>query len=261
MKYFKVINYNKNKFLLNIPHSSIKIPSKYIADYLISSKELMHEKKSMADLYTDELFSGLTKIDSITMTVSRILVDIERFTDKNLEPMSRVGMAAIYTSTQNGSRLRNLSKTKSRELLSDIYRPYHSKLDSLAQDKINKFNQCIIFDCHSFPSQPRRYEPDQNKDRPDICIGSDKFHTPKKLEKLLFDKFKAQGLSVKVNTPFAGSIVPNVFYNKNKKVVSVMIEINRKLYMDERTFKKKKGFNDIKNKITKVLGEAMGEMA
>jgi N-formylglutamate amidohydrolase len=54
---------------------------------------------------------------------------------------------------------------------------------------------------------------------------------------ILERNFKEIGYSVKINTPFSGSIVPLGFYKKEKKVISVMIEVNRKLYMNEETFK------------------------
>ena len=37
---------------------------------------------------------------------------------------------------------------------------------------------------------------------------------------------------MKVDSPFAGTIVPMKYYKKDKRVYSVMIEINRKTYMD-----------------------------
>ncbi len=43
------------------------------------------------------------------------------------------------------------------------------------------------------------------------------------------------GLHVRVNTPYSGAITPLCYYGKEKRVISVMIEINRKLYMNERT--------------------------
>ncbi len=93
MKYFEITNHNRNNVLLNIPHNSTHIPKPAGKNYLLSKKSLDYETKSMADLYTKELFSGIVKkYDSITMTVSRIFVDIERFAEEEKEPMSKVGM-------------------------------------------------------------------------------------------------------------------------------------------------------------------------
>jgi N-formylglutamate amidohydrolase len=38
-----------------------------------------------------------------------------------------------------------------------------------------------------------------------------------------------------VNRPFAGALVPNAYYGQDQRVQSVMIEVRRDLYMDERT--------------------------
>ena len=37
---------------------------------------------------------------------------------------------------------------------------------------------------------------------------------------------------MKLDSPFAGTIVPMKYYEKDKRVYSVMIEVNRKLYTD-----------------------------
>ena len=43
----------------------------------------------------------------------------------------------------------------------------------------------LIVDCHSFPQLPLPYELDRNPVRPDICIGTDQFHTPSALKDVL----------------------------------------------------------------------------
>jgi len=43
-------------------------------------------------------------------------------------------------------------------------------------------NKVLIIDCHSFPKSPLPYELNQEKSRPEICIGTDNFHTSKKLK-------------------------------------------------------------------------------
>jgi N-formylglutamate deformylase len=52
-----------------------------------------------------------------------------------------------------------------------------------------------------------------------------------------------------MNSPFAGSIVPSIYYQKNKNVHSIMIEINRNLYMDNLTIERGKNFATVRNDI------------
>ncbi len=59
------------------------------------------------------------------------------------------------------------------------YDPHHARLETLVAEKLEASSKCLIIDCHSFPSKPLPYEPDQSANRPDICIGTDEFHTPK----------------------------------------------------------------------------------
>lgn len=105
----------------------------------------------------------------------------------------------------------------------------------------------MIIDCHSFPSTPLPYEEDQNPDRPEICIGTDSFHTSSWLEEKVAMGFDRLGFSVEINRPFAGSIVPMRYFQKDSRVSSVMIELNRKLYMDEFIGKKNHRFDELKN--------------
>lgn len=55
------------------------------------------------------------------------------------------------------------------------------------------------------------------------------------------------------NTPFSGSIVPRSYYKTDKRVISIMIEVRRDLYMDEKTSKKNETFNKTKNALSKVI--------
>lgn len=47
--------------------------------------------------------------------------------------------------------------------------------------------------------------------------------------------FEVSGYSCSINTPFSGSIVPLEYYKKDMRVKSIMIEINRSIYMKNST--------------------------
>ena len=84
-------------------------------------------------------------------------------------------------------------------------------------------------------------------------MGTDTFHTPKRLKDFLFEHFKSCGLSVDIDSPFSGSIVPNSFYKNEKRVETIMIEIRRDLYIDEKTYKKNVSFSQIRNTLGKTI--------
>ena len=89
----------------------------------------------------------------------------------------------------------------------------------------------------------------QDRARPDICIGTDKFHTPTAVVDAFMAAFAVAGFSVALNTPFAGAIVPVEFYRTNPAVHSVMIEVNRVNFMDEWTGERLPCFDEVADRV------------
>jgi len=113
---------------------------------------------------------------------SRLVIDPERFEKDEEEIMASKGMGAVYTKTSYQQILRkDFSAEEKEKLLSAYFRPYHKAVALEVQNTLEQFGRCLIIDCHSFPSKPLPYELDQSSDRPDICIGTDPFHTPEEL--------------------------------------------------------------------------------
>lgn len=54
------------------------------------------------------------------------------------------------------------------------------------------------------------------------------------------------------NSLFAGTMVPLKYYNQDKRVLSIMIEINRRLYIDE-SAKKIERYDSVKQDISHIL--------
>ena len=90
---------------------------------------------------------------------------------------------------------------------------------------------CLIIDGHSFPAWPLPYELQQTAFRPDFCLGTDDFHTPEELVERVEKELESYGYSTARDQPFSGTIVPMQHYRKNQRVQSLMIEINRWLYL------------------------------
>ena len=239
--------------VLHIPHASKHIPDEYIKYFTLSKKDLEVEILKMTDHYTDELFdvSGVN-IQSLKFPISRLLVDVERFEKDELEPMFKVGMGCVYEKTHDGNILKNVEYIKD-ELIKKYYQKHHEKLTQIVEKKLKENNKVLIIDCHSFPKSPLPYELNQEKSRPEICIGTDNFHTSKKLKNSFRKLFEGLNFTVKYDAPFDGSIVPFKFYKKDDRVQSVMIELRRDLYMDERSGNKISNFYEMKKNIHKII--------
>lgn len=242
----------RKETILHIPHSSYYIPEKYKKLFFLSDKGLSSEQIKMSDSFTDELFAadGITKL---IFPVSRLICDVERFRNENDEEMTKQGMWVCYNLTSDLKPLKKVSKNHKKEILKKYYDKHHQYFNKLTEQKLKEFGRCLIIDAHSFSSVPLPYELHAEKSRPDICIGADDFHTPKEVVEYLNNSFTTLGYQTGINNPFCGAIVPIKFYGKNKAVKSVMIEVNRSLYMDEQTGLKNKYFLKTKNDISDVI--------
>jgi N-formylglutamate deformylase len=91
--------------ILHIPHTIRTISPVYRDYFVLDDSALEKELIKMVDSYTNELFSS-DPLQSVIFPYSRLLVDVERFADDALEPMSKVGMGMIYTHTADGLQLK-----------------------------------------------------------------------------------------------------------------------------------------------------------
>ena len=243
--------------VLHIPHSASFIPVEEREYILLSEKELAVELLRMTDWFTDELFISNSKENEVVCyPVSRLVLDPERFEDDSLEIMASRGMGIIYTKTSEGRTLRNVPDLNMRKKkIEQYYYPHHSQLLRRVESILSKNGKALVIDCHSFPSSPLPYELDQCKDRPDICVGTDPFHTPVWLTEFLKTSLIKRGFSVGINCPFSGALVPSKHFEKDASVAGIMIEINRGLYMNENTGNRLSNFNSIKQTACDVVSE------
>lgn len=238
----------ENKIVLHIPHSSAKIP--FHEGYLIDSVSLEKEILKLTDWYTDDLFfSG--EDEMIIAEFSRIFCDPERFTDDSQEIMAQFGMGVLYEKNDDGEPIRSVTQELREKVLREYYWKHHETFSKAVNNQLNLFGKALIIDCHSYPSSPLKRDLDKTPTRPDFNIGTDSYHTSSKLIDLSVAFFEKAGFSLGIDWPYKGSIVPLEYYQKNKNVQSIMLEINRALYLNEPTNEKSGRYAEIKE----VTGE------
>lgn len=187
--------------ILNIPHSSTWIPEDCFSKDSEEYRILEADHLNMVDWYTDELFNNGIGVPVIA-PVSRMVCDTERFRYDRDESMARIGMGVCYETTSDLIHRIHITKEYKKHVLKNYYDLHHRNLE-LATDRANEeWDHVFILDCRSFSSVPLPYEPDQNPDRPDICIGIDPFHTPQRLLDLTTEFFRGRGYSVRINSPY-----------------------------------------------------------
>lgn len=231
------------QLILHIPHSSTIIP--FDDEYVVTQNEIKDEIIKLTDWYTDDLFDSEVD-DKIIAPFSRIFCDVERFADDEHEIMSKVGMGVLYEKLDSDKLLRKVSPELRLQILNDYYWIHHNSLTTIVEEQLNVNGECLIVDCHSFPSTPLQKAINQNPNTPDFNIGTDSFHTPKKYIEASKTYFENLGYSLGIDWPYSGSIVPMKYYQKEKRVSSIMLEINRKLYLNEPTIEKSIDYNKTK---------------
>lgn len=239
-----------NRIIVHIPHSNSVIPEEYLPNFTIAPSEISSELLRMTDHYTDELFDWP---DRLVFPISRLVCDVERFRDKQKESMSQQGMWVCYTHTSEEKEMKYINADHEKEILDKYYDPHHKLLAKLAEDRIRVFGHCVIVDVHSFSPKPLLYEPNQDNNRPQICIGTDDYHTSDDLKYFTRQFFSDCGYSTDLNNPYSGAITPMGMYKREPRLIAIMIELNRSLYMDIETAGKTKGFMKLKTYLREYL--------
>jgi len=216
------------KIILHIPHSSVAIP--FSDGYLVNEIQLKEEQLLLTDWFTDDLFRHEDAI-YVNAPFSRLFCDVERFADDPMEIMSRVGMGVLYSNRDDGTPLRVVSPELRERIIREYYQPHHKKLADAVERCLQHNGKALILDCHSFPDVPLKRDLCQEGTRPDYNLGTDDFHTSPSLVQIAEGFFRKRNLTVGINTPYSGSIVPLAVYRKDERVQTLMLEVNRRNYL------------------------------
>jgi N-formylglutamate amidohydrolase len=243
-------------YLIHLPHSGTAIPPEYRDDYYLTDSELEREIYEYADLYTDELFAPLTeRFGGVVNETSRLFFDPERFADDSEEPMAKHGLGWFYEKAITSER--PLRDTERKEAIKPFYEAHHRRLSELTARKLERHGLCTLIDCHSFSDRSYWFL-DVDFPLPDICIGYDGFHRDDELVEAIESVF--EGYEIRYNDPYDGSLVPLEYYKRDERVRSVMIEINKRLYLEEDNRSKSAGFAAVRERIER-LGRVLEELS
>lgn len=210
--------------ILHIPHSSQYIPVLY--DKLDNETIFNY-----TDIDTDKLFWH-ESADMMIFPYSRFYVDVERLENDPLE-LEHHGL--YYTHDYKNIQYRTNSEYDHAKELYDIW---HKNLKNNILKNLSYSEKVILVDCHSFSDiQIGTYGPD-------ICIGTNEHTTSEKLKSIVYESFNSLGYNVEINYPYSNSIEPI----QDDGFETIMIEVNKRLYMND-------NFDSVKKDITNILNE------
>ena len=227
----------KSNIILNIPHSSKEIPPEYLGSYF-NVQELNETLVKLTDTFTDELFS-YDGIKKIVFPYSRAFCDVERFVEN--EPMEeKYGQGFYYT---NGVNLKPFRSDNNKEEIRTKYYEHHH---SLLKEMVQSLDNPLIIDCHSFPNEIFPCIPFSDNNLPDFILGHNGKEREIEICSLVYELLEELGFKVNINHPYSGSLTVD-------DCSSIMIEVNRRLYLSNNYLYKKTDFYKIENIIKIIL--------
>ena len=243
--------------VVHVPHSATWLPDAERSALLLDDAALDAELKALTDWHTDRIcFHALASAGVpaavFANSASRLLIDPERFTGEE-EPMLAVGMGPVYQSTSGQQPLRSPDPERDQRLLDSWFYPYATAFTDLIDRTLAEHGRAVVVDLHSYPSKPLPYELDQGAWRPDICLGTDPFHTSTAMLHEATDVFESAGCDVAQNVPFSGCYVPLKHLGRTREVASMMIEIRRDLYQQESAGPLHAGYADVVERVSRLF--------
>ena len=250
------------------PHSG----RNYLPEFLRASQLDQQMIRSSEDAFVDRLFECAPDFGAplLSAAAPRAYVDLNRSPDE-LDPIlikgvlrsghnPRVasGLGVIPRVVANGRAIYavRLSLGEARARIDRYWRPYHARLHGLLDEAHVLFGQAILIDCHSMPHEAMDGVARHSRPRPQIVLG-DRFGAAAGAE--IVDRveaaFENAGLIVTRNAPFAGAYVAQAFGHPSRFQHAVQIEIDRALYMDERTIRPSADFKAFAGLLRGVIGE------
>ena len=238
------------RLILHIPHSSDEIP--LTEGFIVSDEIIEAEVLKLTDWHTDDLFYSEEDV-MIKAEFSRVFCDVERFEDDRKEVMARFGMGVLYERADTGEVIRNVMPDFRKRVLHEFYYPHHLSLKRAVEAELEAYGNALIVDCHSFPDTPFMRDLSKEPNRPDFCIGTLAFHTPDFLRDAAVDFLSDKGFHVGFNWPYKGTMVPIDFLGKNDNVFSIMVEVNRRLYLKDGTNERSGGYESVKVVVKEMI--------
>lgn len=234
--------------IFNSPHSG----SHYPQSFLKASRIDLAALRRSEDSFMDEMIAPLSEAGFPVVRVNfpRSYVDVNR-EPYELDPRMFDGRLPSFANTRSmrvAGGLGTIPRVvgdgqeiyRTRLDIDDglmridlLYKPYHRALRRLIARAHQMFGSVVLVDCHSMPSVGVARD---EKRRPDIVIG-DRYGTScaTEISSAVEDTFANLGYSVGRNKPYAGGFITEHYGHPASGMHTIQIELNRAIYMNERT--------------------------
>ncbi len=222
----------RHRIIIHIPHASLDAPRMFFDRLQITRPEFDKENVFESDCLVDTFKSD--SLDNLIFPWSRMFCDVERFRDDRKEHMAMFYQrGVVYEKDAKKQRFIQIDELYKKQALEQFYDVHHRKFKEMVREKILSYGECLIIDLHSYSDL---YEGMLDKGVgeicPDICIGFNSYEEVKGLVERIQWLCNKYGYTNVLNYPYSGSIVP-IDYMEDKRVKSVMLEVNKRIYLND----------------------------
>lgn len=248
------------------PHSGRAYPADFLRTAILNEQEI----RSSEDAFVDDLFSSAVDHGAplLQAQAPRAYLDLNRGPEE-LDPsvvdgVRRVahnpriasGLGVIPRVVSNGRAIYRgkITLHEAHDRISRVWHPYHDMLQTLLDEAQHEFGEAILIDCHSMPHEALENVGPPGAARPDVVLG-DRFGAAaaSSVVEQVEAAFASAGFKVARNMPFAGAYICQHYGRPSRRNHAVQVEINRSLYMDEKTIRPNARFKAFKEALDGVI--------
>ncbi len=250
------------------PHSGRQYPEDFLRQAILNEREV----RSSEDAFVDDLFAGAVDHGAplLLAQAPRAYLDLNRGPEEldpaviegvrrhAHNPRIASGLGVIPRVVSNGRAIYRgkLSLHEAHDRISNVWRPYHDTLQTLLDEAHEAFGEAILIDCHSMPHEALENVGPPGAARPDVVLG-DRFGAAaaSSVVEQVEAAFASAGFKVARNMPFAGAYICQHYGRPSRRHHAVQVEIDRAIYMDEKTIKPNANFKAFKATLDGVIAE------
>jgi N-formylglutamate amidohydrolase len=252
--------------VLASPHSGRDYPTAFVAASRLDPLTLRRSE----DSFVDEIFGAAPDLGAplIAASFPRAYLDVNRepyeldptmFVDplpsyvNAHSPRVRMGLGTIARVVASGEEIYagKLCFAEAERRIDALYQPYHTALRGLVEETETQFGGYLLIDCHSMPSAAGAID---GRDAADIVLGD--CHGASCGDRIvdIARRFLGdRGFAVALNAPYAGGFTTGHYGHPRRRRHALQIEINRALYMDERSYHRKPAFQELAREMAALI--------
>jgi N-formylglutamate deformylase len=253
--------------VLDSPHSGTEYPGDFGSTVPV---EILRQAE---DSFVDELYAAGPDLGATLIAArfprsyidpNRSLLDIDATLLEGPWPGPAVpsaktakGIGLIWRVLDSGESIysRKLGIEEVKRRIVSYHQPYQRAVKDALDRAHAHFGGVWHLNLHSMPAVSGSIsEEGPGKPRADFVLGDrDATTCEPEFTALVAEKLRAMGYEVKINDPYKGVELVRAFSDPKGQRHSLQIEVNRRLYMDERTRARNAGFEGLQRNLVTLL--------